>query len=222
MLDNFILLCPIVAVLLLALFFIYKLKLREKEETKKQIIKSGDRGEFKVQHTLRVLDKPNSRYKVYHNVNLGPDPLHTNEYDTVIIGPNGIFHIETKNYGGERGGIIDIDSNGNWILHKKNGHSKIITNPSGQVDSHQYRLKGFMNRVVGVRNLPIQGIIVLSCDNITVRYSNKTEEAIPILGRKQLVKFITQYNKGRKILYPRTIEKICKQIESMNSIEKAN
>ncbi|HEX3011605.1 MAG TPA: nuclease-related domain-containing protein [Syntrophomonadaceae bacterium] len=220
--DNLILICPIVVVLLLALFFIYKLKLREKEETKKQIIKSGDRGEFKVQHTLRVLDKPNSRYKVYHNVNLGPDPLHTNEYDTVIIGPNGIFHIETKNYGGERGGIIDIDNNGNWILHKKNGHSKLITNPAGQVDSHQYRLKGFMNKVVGVRNLPIQGIIVLSCDNITLRYNQKTEEEIPIVNRKQLVGYIKHYNKGKKILYPRTIDKICRNIESMNSIAKAN
>lgn len=220
--DNLILICPIIAVLLLAVFFIYKLKIREKEETKKQIIKSGDRGEFKVQHTLRVLDKPNSRYKVYHNVNLGPDSSHTNEYDTVIIGPNGIFHIETKNYGGERGGIIDIDNNGKWILHKKNGHSKLITNPAGQVDSHQYRLQGFMNKVVGVRNLPIQGIIVLSCDNITVRYNKKTDEAIPIISRKELVNYIKRYNKGKKVLYPRTIDKICKNIESMNSIAKAN
>ncbi|HBQ85506.1 MAG TPA: hypothetical protein DER33_08255 [Syntrophomonas sp.] len=220
--DNLILLCPIIAVLLLAVFFIYKLKVREKEETKKQIIQSGDRGEFKVQHTLRVLDKPNSRYKVYHNVNLGPDSEHTNEYDTVIVGPNGIFHIETKNYGGERGGIIDIDNNGNWILHKKNGHSKIITNPAGQVDSHQYRLQGFMNKVVGVRNLPIQGIIVLSCDNITLRSNRKKDEAIPIIGRRELVNYIKRYNKGKKILYPRTINKICKNIESMNSIARAN
>lgn len=221
-LDNLILICPIIAVLLLAVFFIYKLKVREKEEAKKQIIRSGDRGEYKVQHTLRVLDKPNSRYRVYHNVRLGPDSLHTNEYDTVIIGPNGIFHIETKNYGGERGGIIDIDKNGNWILHKKNGHSKIITNPAGQVDSHQYRLKGFMNKVVGVRNLPIQGIIVLSCDHIKVRYNSKKDDSIPIMGRKDLVNYIKGYNKGKKILYPRTIAKICKKIESMNSIARAN
>lgn len=220
--DSLILICPIVAVLLLAVFFIYKLKLRAKEETKKQIIKSGDRGEFKVQHTLRVLDRPNSRYKIYHNVNLGPDPLHTNEYDTVIIGPNGIFHIETKNYGGERGGIIDIDSNDNWILHKKNGHSKLITNPAGQVDSHQYRLQGFMNKVVGVRNLPIQGIIVLSCDNITLRYNKKMDEAIPIISRKELVEYIRRYNKGKKVLYPRTIDRISKNIETMNSIARAN
>lgn len=220
--HKYILLIPIVVVLLLALFFIYKLKLREKEKIKKQIIKSGDRGEFKVQHTLRVLDKPNSRYKVYHNVNLGPDPYHTNEYDTIIIGPNGIFHIETKNYGGERGGIIDIDSNGNWILHKKNGYSKIITNPAGQVDSHQYRLQGFMNKIVRVRNLPIQGIIVLSCDNITLRYNQKTEHPIPIIGRKELVHYVKTYNKGKKSLYPRTINKICKNIESMNRIARAN
>lgn len=221
--ETFILICPIIAVLLLAFFFIYKLKLQEKEKTKKQIIKSGDQGEFKVQHTLRVLDRPNSRYRVYHNVNLGPDPLHTNEYDTIIIGPNGIFHIETKNYGGERGGIIDIDSSGNWILHKKNGHSKLITNPTGQVDSHQYRLQGFMNKVVRVHNLPIQGIIVLSCDHIVVRYNQKSRDnSIPIMNRREIVKYIKGYNKGKSVLYPRTINKICRSIEAMNKLEKAN
>jgi len=185
-------------------------------------MKAGNKGEYKVQSILSPLEKPNSRYKVYHNVKLGPDSLHTNEYDSVVIGPNGIFHIETKNYGGERGGIIDVDSQGNWILHKKNGYSKLISNPAGQVDSHEYRLKGFLNRIVGIRNIPTQGIIVLSCDNISVRYNNKNKSDIPILNRHELVNYIQSYNKGKLVLYPRTIKKICKNIEKMNSVSKAN
>lgn len=218
-----IILSPIVLVLFAALYFWWAVKTRDKKRhIQKQIIESGDRGEHKVQKVLSSLEKPNSRYKVYHNIKLGPDLEHTNEYDTVVIGPNGIFHIETKNYGGERGGIIDVDSNDNWILHKKSGYSKIITNPVGQVDSHEYRLQGFLMKVVGVKNLPTQGIIVLSCDRITLRFNKKPESEIPILNRHELVEYIKNYNKGKVILYSRTIKKICQEIENMNQIARAN
>lgn len=216
------LITPIILVLGIALYFIWAFKKRAKQyQTKKEIMKSGDRGEYKVQAVLRVLQKPNSRYRVYHNIKLGPDPEHTNEYDTVIVGPNGIFHIETKNYGGERGGIIDIDSQQNWILHKKSGYSKVITNPAGQVDSHEYRLKGFLNKVVGIRNLPTQGIIVLSCDNIKLRINKDLDSSIPILTRHELVPYIRNYSQGKVTLYPRTIKKICQRIEDMNSSAQA-
>lgn len=220
--EYALLLSPIVVVLLIAVYFIWQLKVRERGKIKRQIIKSGDKGESKVKNVLRGLEKKNSRYKVYHNIRLGPDITTTNEYDTVVIGPNGIFHIETKNYGGERGGIIDIDSKGNWILHKKNGYSKIITNPAGQVGSHEYRLKGFLMKVVGVKNLPTQGIIVLSCDNITVRDNEKAAREIPILNRHELADYIKSYKKGKIILYPRTMKKICKKIEAMNNMAEAN
>lgn len=217
-----LILSPIIVVLLITVYFIWSLKISEKNKIKRQIIKSGDRGESKVQSALKSLEKNNSRYKVYHNIRLGPDESSTNEYDTVVIGPNGIFHIETKNYGGERGGIIDIDSNGNWILHKKNGYSKIITNPAGQVGSHEYRLKGFLMKVVGIKNLPTQGIIVLSCDQIVIRDREKTAREIPILGRHELAGYIKSYKKGKIVLYPRTRKKICKSIEAMNSMAEAN
>lgn len=224
--ETLILALPIFLVALAAVFFIWKVKNREKEaikkEIQKEIMESGDRGELKVQSVLRSLEKRGSRYRVYHNIKLGPDPLHTNEYDTVVIGSNGIFHIETKNYGGERGGIIDIDSNDNWILHKKSGYSKMITNPGGQVDSHEYRLKGFLMKIVGVKNLPTQGIIVLSCDDITLRYNKKSKNEIPILNRHELLDYIKSYNRGNIILYPKTLKKICNRIEDMNRIARAN
>lgn len=220
--HTFWLISPIIIVLGIALYFIWALRKRDRHyQTKKAIMKSGDRGEYKVQAVLRVLQKPNSKYRVYHNIKLGPDPDHTNEYDTLVVGPNGIFHIETKNYGGERGGIIDIDSQQNWILHKKSGYSKIISNPVGQVDSHEYRLRGFLNKVVGVRNLPTQGIIVLSCDNIRVRVNKGRDSSIPILGRHELLPYIRNYQQGNVTLYPRTIKKICQHIEAMNSKAQA-
>ncbi|MGI5879838.1 MAG: nuclease-related domain-containing protein [Syntrophomonadaceae bacterium] len=220
--KTLIIISPILIVMMAAIYFIWAVKQREKKQyIQKQIIKSGDQGELKVQAVLRPLEKPNSPYRVYHNVKLGPDLLHTNEYDTIVLGPNGIFHIETKNYGGERGGIIDIDSKQNWILHKKSGHSKIITNPTSQVDSHEYRLQGFLSRVVGVRNLPTQGIIVLACDDIVVRSKTRGSKDIPILGRHQLVPYIKNYRQDKLVLYPRTIKKISQSIEEMNYKQQA-
>ena len=220
--KTLIIISPILIVLMAAIYFIWAVKKREKKQhIKKEIMKSGNQGEYKVQAVLRPLERPNSPYRVYHNVKLGPDLLHTNEYDTIVIGPNGIFHIETKNYGGERGGIIDIDSKQNWILHKKSGYSKIITNPTGQVDSHEYRLQGFLNRVVGVRNLPTQGIIALACDGIVVRSQDEPNKDIPVLGRHQLLSYIKNYNQGKLVLYPRTIKKISHSIEAMNYKQQA-
>jgi len=221
--SIFWLLSPIILVGIAAVYFVLAVRARDKkQETQKKIMQSGDRGELKVQKILRYLENPKSRYRVYHNIKLGPDEEHTNEYDTLVVGPNGIFHIETKNYGGERGGIIDVDSKGNWILHKKSGYSKIITNPAGQVDSHEYRLQGFLKKVVGVRNLPTQGILVLSCDNITLRYNKKPDDNLMVMNRHELVQYIKSYKSGKKTLYPRTIIRICKNIESMNDMKKAN
>ena len=201
--KTLIILSPILIVLMAALYFIWAVKKREKKQhIKKEIMKSGNQGEYKVQAVLRPLERPNSPYRVYHNVKLGPDLLHTNEYDTIVIGPNGIFHIETKNYGGERGGIIDIDSKQNWILHKKSGYSKIITNPTGQVDSHEYRLQGFLNRVVGVRNLPTQGIIALACDGIVVRSQDEPNKDIPVLDATNYYPILKIIIKGNWCFIP--------------------
>ena len=72
----------------------------------------------------------------------------------------------------------------------------MITNPIGQVDSHEYRLQGFLMKVVGVKNLPTQGIIVLSCDKITLRQNQKKKLEVPILGRHELVDYIKNYRQG--------------------------
>ncbi|HZK44184.1 MAG TPA: nuclease-related domain-containing protein [Syntrophomonadaceae bacterium] len=217
MFDFIILASPIVVVLAIAIYCIWALKQRKRQKIKTKIKESGNRGEKKVQTTLKNLEKNSKHYKVYHNIKLGPDLEHTNEFDTVIIGPNGIFHIETKNYGGERGGLLDIDSQNNWLLHKKNGYSKMITNPISQVNSHEYRLNGFLYRKLGVRNIPTQGIIVLSCDNLKYRFSEQdTSIKIPILHRRGIIKYIKSYNNGKKVIKPHLIEEIGEQIELMN------
>ncbi|NLB87910.1 MAG: NERD domain-containing protein [Syntrophomonadaceae bacterium] len=218
MYEIILLASPILIVIGITIYCIWALKKRRKEKIWTKIRKSGQQGEKKVQTTLKKLEKNDKRYKIYHNVKLGPNLERTNEYDTVIIGPNGIFHLETKNYGGERGGIIDVDKNKKWILHKKNGYSKLIANPISQVNSHEYRLRGFLYRNLGIKNVPTQGIIVLSCDHVKLRFNNKNPPLnIPILHRRDLIPYIKNYNHGKICINSDTIESICEQVELMNS-----
>ena len=223
MLKILILATPILLVLGLAVYSIWTLRVRKRVRKKERIstlIKaSGDAGEKKVQTTLKVLEKSDKRYKIYHNIKLGPDIEHTNEFDTLVVGPNGIFHIETKNYGGERGGLLDIDLENNWLLHKRNGYSKTLINPISQVNSHEYRLNGFLNRHISSRNLPTRGIIVLSCDHLKYRFNQDRKLfKIPILHRKDIIKYIKRYNNGKTSIDSSLIQEICFHIELMNKI----
>ena len=62
---------------------------------KYQNLKRGMRGERKVADALKRLD---DSYYVFHDVVIGP---HSSNIDHIVVGPNGIFVIETKNYSGE-------------------------------------------------------------------------------------------------------------------------
>ncbi len=216
MLKFVILASPILLVMGLAAYSICTLRKKKRQKIRTLIKESGNKGERKVQATLKGLEKHDKRYKIFHNIKLGPDIEHTNEFDTVVVAPNGIFHIETKNYGGERGGLLDIDEKNNWLLHKRNGYSKVINNPISQVNSHEYRLNGFLYRKVGVRNLPTQGILVLSCDRLRFRYNHNSRIDIPILHRREIIKYIKQYNNGRRSINPQLVSKISEQIKLMN------
>lgn len=65
--------------------------------SKAEIINAGTAGERKVSHYLSFLN-PN-KYKVYNNITAKANGR-SQQVDHLVIGPNGIFHIETKNYSG--------------------------------------------------------------------------------------------------------------------------
>lgn len=71
------------------------------EERKKE---SGKEGEANVRYHLKWLEG----YKVLHNVRI-PNPLESQEFDHIVIGENGVFHLETKNHVGKHGAKIVIE-----------------------------------------------------------------------------------------------------------------
>lgn len=95
---------------------------------RREIHASGNRGETLVASSLS--DLLPDRYSVYRNVRVHEKM----ECDFVIVGENGVFLVECKNYNGTLVG--DVDDN-EWTLEKvgqKGGeYSKQIRNPIKQV-----------------------------------------------------------------------------------------
>ncbi len=116
---------PIILLVLALIFIIAFFVFRKKYE----ILQSGVRGE---ETTLRILQKLPREYTILTNpviLNRGI----TMELDFVVVGKNGVFIIETKNY---RGIISGKTSKSTWkqVKHGKNDkvYEKEVNNPVKQ------------------------------------------------------------------------------------------
>lgn len=160
--------------------------LSQKKDDEERIRESGEKGEANVRYHLKWLDG----YKVLHNVRL-PNPLESQEIDHIVIGKNGVFHLETKNYGGEHGGKIVINENDNWTLIKNND-IRGIENPLFQVRRHERVLKEYIEKEFPDKHIPVKEIIVLSNEKTIVEgYENSP---ITVLKMERLNEFITNYS----------------------------
>jgi len=83
----------------------------------------------------------------------------TSQLDHVVVGPTGVFVVETKNL---RGIIRGTGRQNNW-LHKKRGAETFTTqfyNPQKQVGTHVYRLNSYL-REQGIR-VYVRGAVYFS------------------------------------------------------------
>lgn len=157
-----------------------------------RIRKSGEDGEKKVAYFLKWL--PNE-YRVLSNVFLNSS-IERQEFDNIIIGPNGIFHIETKNYGGENGCKIKISSNGDWI-REYNGNESGMDNPAFQLSRHQRVLEENIEKHYGKGSYDVKGIIVLSNSKTILEGAENSDEVV--LKADSLVKYISNYKGSKSI-----------------------
>lgn len=106
------------------------------------IIAVGLEGERMTAELLDVL--PNSFYcfqnlKIRHGDGIS-------EIDAAVVGPTGVFVIETKNLNGT---IVGNFANRDWVQHKvgRRGtpYSKVFHSPVKQVGTQVHRLAGFLN-----------------------------------------------------------------------------
>ncbi len=140
---------------------------------KTNILHSGLEGEDVAAGVVSKL--PNSYY-CFRNLNVSYKGQ-TSEMDMVVVGPTGVFVLETKNLNGT---ILGDFENKHWIQRKigRDGtlYSKKFYSPVKQVGTQVYRLAHFL-RSNGVR-VHVKSIVYFSNPDAAVRLTGKTSDTM--------------------------------------------
>ncbi len=156
-----------------SLAFIFGGYLYQSKITQARIWQSGLTGQRKVEEVLSELD---DRFTLINNVSL---PFKKCDIDHILIGPYGIFLIETKNYKGEISCVGD-----RWEYQKvgRNGgiYKGYINNPSRQLKRNIWELKNYLDKkskkIFGIDSFPywIQGVVVFTNEEANLRTKDET------------------------------------------------
>lgn len=148
-------------------------------------IKSGVEGERKVKSILENLP---DNYTVFQDVTITSEGKDS-QIDNIVIGPNGIFVIETKNH---KGKITGSSNDYNLIQYSKNRTNEFY-NPIKQVSTHVFRTS---NSLKSINCDPwVQGIVFFSNNEAHVCVDS---EMVPVFassnnGIKELINYIVTY-----------------------------
>ena len=167
--------------------YMYELKL-----TQARIWRAGLLGQKKVEEVLLKLD---NRYILLNNLSL---PFKNCDIDHLLVGPNGVFLIETKNYKGE------ISCTGDLWEYQKVGkmggiYKGYITNPSRQLKRNVWELKSFLDKnqrgcLESMSFLWIQGMVVFTNEEAVL---NTKDETVVILKVNDLYDYIKNFKKTK-------------------------
>lgn len=124
----------------------------------KRVIK-GDKGEAKV---IQELQKMTGDCYLINNLILLGDNNISHQFDHILIRPNGVFVIETKNYYGEIKGTIDDTYWTKTFVNKGRIHVDKFMNPIKQNNAHIR----FLKKVLG-RDVPFINIVVFVDNDVS-------------------------------------------------------
>lgn len=139
-------------------------------EGERKAIQAGIDGE---EYIRRTLDMHNDEFFVLYDLRLEfPGQNGTNESvetDALVLVPNGLFAIETKNYGSTGSYKIIVTADGQWYKETQRGKRESIPTPVAQNDRHIAFLSKFINDVLGrdmMNRAAIKNIIAIANDNV--------------------------------------------------------
>jgi hypothetical protein len=161
-----------------------------------RIYNGGLVGERKVDKALN--STLNDDYYLINNLSFHKG----GDVDHIVIGPNGVFVIETKNWSGT------ISCNGdNW---QRQDQRKFKDSPSRQVKKNADKIKQIMSSSSNLRNhgLWVQGLVVFTNTNADLSINKPTT---PILRLSELPSYITTY-KNYNPYTAQQVQQIVKEI----------
>lgn len=159
-------------------------------------IRAGKIGETNIAHNLKFL-KP-TEYIVYNDIEILTDMFDVPQnIDHLVIGPNGVFGIETKHLKGE----IIVKSGSKWEKYV-DGNYGDVENPTQQVMRHENVLKSLLGD-----DMPIVSIIAMGNYNTKVKSRNLCP--YPIVDANNILPHIQEY-KSNRVLSQKDIKSIDK------------
>lgn len=172
------------------------------------ILRSGVDGE---KHTLRILAVLPDTYTAVPNAHVRYRGKQS-EMDLVVMGPNGIFIVETKNH---RGRITGGEEDQKWIQVKTsrggNTYQKEFYNPVKQVSTHVHNLAGFLREQEN--DIWVQGIVYFANPETHVNFVPE-HGGVPVFvasegGSEELARYIRGYaDSTRRPLSMETIDRM--------------
>ena len=142
----------------------------------------GSKGEKLVAKYLKKLPK---EYYVFNDVTL---PVKKGNIDHIVVGPNGIFAIETKNISGS----FIVDDN-EWYYKSHSEVQKSRSQPGKQIKNNVRILIKYLNsNGLNTKNLWINPIVAFNNPNINITENPKNYH---ILMPSEIPKFITSTDK---------------------------
>ena len=174
----------------------------------------GARGEKEVEHMLSFLEKgkyivlpaeSEGKYKEKCIILQNSEAFeHEQEYDHIVVGKQGIFVVETKNYSGK----IIIDEDGNWTRIAKNGEIKPDKHPFSQLKHHEKVIKSIIGD-----DVPIVSILCLA--NQTVQIEGEDNFQRKIVKSDRLTDYIEEYKSDCDFSYEEMLSIVDKIKEYM-------
>lgn len=154
-----------------------------KQEVQDKIKEAGDIGEQEVKYALRWLDKIYMVLDEGNTIKIRNEKYidEVQEIDHIVVGPQGVFILETKNYKGK----IVIDEQGNW-LRDVNGEKRIEKNPIQQIRRHEKLVKSILPESVNV-------ISIICLAHPTSIIENMQMSAVPVVRVDLLSEYIEHF-----------------------------
>lgn len=148
---------------------------------------------------LEQLNKLPKNYFVFHDVKM---PKGRGNIDHIVVGPTGLFVIETKNYSGK----YQIKGN-KWYYYKDGKFNKMDKNPGNQLIRNIMDLKSFLNAKGIKSEIYANGIIAFVQNNYSITQEPKNYK---VFSPAMIPQYIISKQKSSDL---KTLAKIAEEIE---------
>jgi hypothetical protein len=181
--------------------FWYGKRLIDRLVASRRAWQAGADGEREV---ANALDSLPDTYCVIHDVSTDYGNL-----DHVVVGPKGVFAIETKRWRGN----VASDGNGGLILNGKPTEKNPIKALTGAIMG----IKDRLTPLTRIEDIYIQGLVAFPISHLDARWG--TTGAAHCLSPEKLGYYIEQWYNPKRVLRPDEVERIARGFAALARME---